>query len=242
MEKLLDKVVLVTGGAQGLGKAICTTLADAGATVIIGDIQEDKANQLVSEIKKNNDGRIFFQRLDLSDERNVEEVINTIRNDHGRLDVLINNAGIDFTKSILDLTVSEWDAAMKVNLRGPFLTSKFALPVMAAQKSGHIVNIISTAALRAWTEASVYHASKWGLRGFSQALFTEARRFGVKVTALIAGGMRTPFLLDRFPDIDISKLQDPSNVADKIKLLLSDDTDTVIPEIMVIPLQETSWP
>ena len=240
MEKLTGKVVLVTGGAQGLGKAIVTTLAEAGATVIIGDIQEDKAAQAVAEVGAGS--QVSYKKLDLSDAESVQNVINSIKSEFGRLDVLINNAGIDFTKSILDLEVSEWDAALAVNLRGPFLTSKFALPVMAEQKSGHIINIVSTAALRAWTEASVYHASKWGLRGFTQALFTEARRFGVKVTGLIAGGMRTPFLLDRFPDLDQTKLQDPINVAKKIKLLLEDDTDTVVPELMVIPMQETSWP
>ena len=241
MENLTDKVILITGGAQGLGKATSIMLAEAGATVIIGDIQEEKAKAVVDDIN-NSDGEAAFYRLDLSDEKNVEEVINAIKNEYGKLDALINNAGIDFTKSILELSVSEWDAAMNVNLRGPFLTSKFALPVMAENKSGHIINVISTASLRAWSEASVYHASKWGLRGFTQALFTEARRFNVKVTGLIAGGMKTPFLLDRFPDIDPVKLQDPENVAKKIKYILADDSDTIVPELLVLPLQETSWP
>lgn len=241
MENLNEKVILVTGGAQGLGKAISTTLANAGAIIVIGDIQEDRANNTVSELT-NSGRKVFFKKLDLSDATSVEEVINSIKAEYGRLDVLINNAGIDFTKSILDLTVSEWDAAMNVNLRGPFLTSKFVLPVMAAQKSGYIINIVSTAALRAWTEASVYHATKWGLRGFTQALFTEARKFGVKVTSLIAGGMRTPFLLDRFPDIPPQNLQDPENVAARVLQLLQDNTDSVVPEIMVIPMMETSWP
>jgi len=241
MSKLNGKVILVTGGAQGLGKEVCRTLAASGAQVIIGDIQEEKGSEAVSEIKGSG-GSAVFRKLDLTDEHSVEEVFTSIKNEYGRIDGVINNAGIDFTKPLLELTVSEWDAAMAVNLRGPFLTSKYALSVMSEQKNGYIVNIISTAALRAWTEASVYHASKWGLRGFSQALFTEARRFNIKVTALIAGGMRTPFLLDRFPDLDLSKLQDPANVAEKVKYLLEDDTDTVIPEIMVIPQQETSWP
>ncbi len=241
MENLNGKVVLVTGGAQGLGKAICTTLAEAGATVIIGDIQQEKAEQTAAEIQKRN-FKAEFKRLDLSEEKSVEDVMNSIKSDYGSLDVLINNAGIDFTKPITELSVSEWDSAMKVNLRGPFLTAKFGLAVMAEQQSGYIINIISTAALRAWTEASVYHATKWGLRGFTQALFTEARKVNVKVTGLIAGGMRTPFLLDRFPDIDPGVLQDPANVAAQVKHLLLNDTDTVIPELLVIPFRETSWP
>ena len=241
MKNLDGKVVLVTGGAQGLGKAISTTLADAGATVVIGDIQTEKAEQLVSELLQSG-AKAAFKRLDLSDARSVEDVINSVKSEFGSLDVLINNAGIDFTKPITELSVSEWDAAMNVNLRGPFLTAKYGLAVMAEQRSGYIINIVSTAALRAWTEASVYHASKWGLRGFTQALFTEARKVNVKVTGLIAGGMRTPFLLDRFPDINPEVLQDPGNVAIQIKHLLINDTDTVIPELMVIPFQETSWP
>ncbi len=241
MENLNGKVVLVTGGAQGLGKAICVTLAEAGAAVIIGDIQQEKAEQTAAEIQKKN-FKAEFKRLDLSEEKSVEDVINSIKRDYGSLDVLINNAGIDFTKPIAELSVSEWDSAMKVNLRGPFLTAKFGLAVMAEQHSGYIINIVSTAALRAWTEASVYHATKWGLRGFTQALFTEARKVNVKVTGLIAGGMRTPFLLDRFPDIDPGVLQDPANVAAQIKHLLLNDTDTVIPELLVIPFRETSWP
>jgi NAD(P)-dependent dehydrogenase (short-subunit alcohol dehydrogenase family) len=241
MENLNDKVILITGGAQGLGKATSLILAQAGATVIIGDIQEEKAKVVVDEINSSN-GKAAFYKLDLSDEKNVEDIIDKIKSEYGRLDALVNNAGIDFTKSILELSVSEWDSAMNVNLRGPFLTSKFALPIMAKKKSGHIINVISTASLRAWTEASVYHASKWGLRGFTQALFTEARKFNVKVTGLIAGGMRTPFLLDRFPDIPPQNLQDPENVAQKIKYILLDNSDTIVPELLVLPLQETSWP
>lgn len=241
MERIIDKVVLVTGGAQGLGKAIVSILAEAGARVVIGDIQESKAQEVVAECS-GLEGDVSFRKLDLCDAKSVEDVINSIKEEYGRLDVLINNAGIDFTKTISELSVSEWDAAMNVNFRGPFLTSKFALSVMSEQKSGYIINIVSTAALRAWTEASVYHATKWGLRGFTQALFTEARRDGVKVTGLIAGGMRTPFLLDRFPDLDQTKLQDPMNVAKKIKMLLEDETETVVPELLVIPMQETSWP
>jgi NAD(P)-dependent dehydrogenase (short-subunit alcohol dehydrogenase family) len=240
MENLNNRVILITGGAQGLGKAISTAVAEAGATVIIGDIQEDKAKAVAEELSKK--GKVEYIKLDLSDEKSVEEVINEVKNRYGRLDGLINNAGIDFTKPITELKVSEWDAAMNVNLRGPFLTSKFALPIMAERKSGHIINIISTASLRAWTEASVYHATKWGLRGYTQALFTEARKVGVKVTGLIAGGMRTPFLLDRFPDIPPQNLQDPENVANTVRYILQDTTDTVIPEVLVLPLMETSWP
>ncbi|MDB5798796.1 MAG: family oxidoreductase, partial [Paucimonas sp.] len=95
---------------------------------------------------------------------------------------------------------------------------------------------------RAWPNASAYHASKWGVLGLSHAMHAELRPLGIKVTAVIAGGMRTPFLLDRFPDIDVETLQDPANVAAAVLSVLTLPRETVIPEIMVLPMRESSWP
>jgi NAD(P)-dependent dehydrogenase (short-subunit alcohol dehydrogenase family) len=159
-----------------------------------------------------------------------------------RIDILVNNAAIDVTLPLDELSVAQWDSVLKVNLRGPFLVSKQVFGVMKEQRSGHIVNIASTASKRAWANASAYHASKWGLLGFSHALHVEARAWNVKVSAVISGGMKTPFLLDRFPDIDVRNLQEPENVAQTVKFLVMQPPDTVIPEVMVLPMRETSWP
>ncbi len=178
----------------------------------------------------------------MADERQVEEAIGRVQEDYGRLDVLVNNAGVDVTVPVSTLSVQDWDRVLAVNLRGPFLLSKHALRMMQAQGSGHIVNVVSTAAKRAWANASAYHASKWGLLGLSHALHVEARQHGVKVTAVVSGGMRTPFLLDRFPELDPGLLQDPANVAETIRFVLCQPGETVIPEVMVLPMRETSWP
>jgi NAD(P)-dependent dehydrogenase (short-subunit alcohol dehydrogenase family) len=162
--------------------------------------------------------------------------------DFGRVDVLVNNAGVDRTVSLEEMPVQDWDRIIAVNLRGPFVMSKLLLPRMKKQGGGHIVNIVSTAAKRAWANASAYHASKWGLLGLSHAMHVEARPHGVKVTAVIAGGMRTPFLLDRFPDLDPGLLQDPNNVAETVRFVLTQPDESVIPEVMVLPMRETSWP
>jgi len=180
--------------------------------------------------------------MNVADENSVEKVIQQIINDHGRIDVVINNAGIDYTKSIEELRYDEWRKVIDVNLTGPFIVTKSVYPYLKAQGSGHIINITSTASKRAWPNASVYHASKWGLTGFSHAIHSEARKDKIKVTALVAGGMQTPFLLDRFPDIDANLLQDPENVAESIKYVLCQPNGSVIPELMVIPMTETSWP
>jgi NAD(P)-dependent dehydrogenase (short-subunit alcohol dehydrogenase family) len=238
---LADRIALVTGGGQGLGFAISQSLAAAGATIIAADIRADTADAAARRLRDAGHEASALQ-LDVSDASQAETAISRLVEQYGRLDILINNAGTDITLPITELPVPEWDRVLAVNLRGPFLMSKFALDVMQRQRRGHIVNIASTAAKRAWANASAYHASKWGLLGLSYAMHVEARAHGVKVTAVIAGGMRTPFLLDRFPDIDEQTLQDPRNVADTIRFVLTQPDETVIPEVMVLPMRETSWP
>lgn len=241
METLSNKIVMVTGGGQGLGAAICQTLAEAGATVIAADLKVDMAEKVVSEIRDRGFEAMALP-LDVTQDQQIEAAIQKIMDQHGRIDVLINNAGTDMTVSIEELSIQDWDRVLGVNLRAPFVLSKMILPIMKQQGSGHIVNVASTAAKRAWANASAYHASKWGLMGFNHALHVEARSYGVKVSAIVAGGMRTPFILDRFPDTDPGVLQDPRNVAETIRYVLMQPAETVIPEVTVLPMRETSWP
>lgn len=241
MIDLKEKVVLITGGGQGLGEQITRVLAKAGATVIPVDIKVENVQKVAQDITSQGQKAEGMQ-LDVSDEKSAEQVINEIVQKYGQLDALINNAGIDVTKSVEEITVDEFDRVIRVNLRGPFVLSKLVLPHMTKQGRGHIVNIASTAAKRAWPNASAYHASKWGLLALSYALFTEAREKNIKVSAVVAGGMRTPFILERFPDTPLDVLQDPKNVAETIRFILTQPDETIIPEVMVIPLKETSWP
>lgn len=241
MSNVNGKVILVTGGGQGLGAAICRVLAKNGATVIAGDIKKDNIDKLVTEIQQNN-GKAEAVLLDVTDSNNVQNVVQQLVDKYGHIDAVVNNAGVDYTKSIEEFSYSEWNHVINVNLSGPFNVSKAVYPFMKKQHKGHIVNIASTAAKRAWPNAAAYHASKWGLLGFSHALHTEARQEGIKVTALVAGGMQTPFLLERFPDLDRNLLQDPQNVAETILYVLCQPDETVIPEVTVLPMRETSWP
>ncbi|MFS2020987.1 SDR family oxidoreductase, partial [Massilia sp. CT11-108] len=160
----------------------------------------------------------------------------------GRIDILVNNAGTDVTLPLSDLSEQDWLRVINTNLNGPFLLAKHAAAHMRSQGSGDIVNVASTAAKRAWPNASAYHASKWGLLGLSHALHAELRPHGIRVTAVVAGGMRTPFLLDRFPDLDPTRLQDPASVAQAIRHALLLPRESVIAEMTVLPMQETSWP
>ena len=218
----MKKVAFVTGGGRGLGAAICKELSEAGYEVVAADLNPPRGGL----------------QLDITREQDVAKAFSRLE----RLDVLVNNAGVDFTLPVDELSVNQWDAVMSVNLRAPFLLSQQAAKMMKRQGGGHIVNIGSTAAKRTWPNASAYHASKWGLMGLSHALHAELRPHKIKVSAVVAGGMRTPFLLDRFPDIDPAVLQDPANVAKTVRWLLTLPDESVIPEVMVIPMREGSWP
>jgi NAD(P)-dependent dehydrogenase (short-subunit alcohol dehydrogenase family) len=244
---LTGKVALVTGGAGGLGIEICRMLISEGATVLVGDVRVEHAEQVVTAIRADHRaqplvGSAEALPLDVTSEESAEAAVHAIMERHGRLDILVNNAGIDLTRPIEEIPVSEWDRILGVNLRGPFVLSRLAFPAMRRQGSGQIVNIVSTAARRAWANASAYHASKWGLLGLSHALHVEGRAIGIGVTAIIAGGMRTPFLFDRFPDLDPDLLQEPASVANAVRFALTQPAGTVVPELTVLPIRESSWP
>lgn len=248
---LQDHVILVTGGSRGLGGAVADVLAAQGAHLVIADLAyaraQEKAHALTAQGR-----RAEAAALDVGDEAQVQSVLQGVRERHGRLDGVINNAAIDITVPIAELSGADWERVVRTNLTGPFFVAKHAAAIMAALRSedalgsarpaGHIVNIASTASKRAWPNAAAYHATKWGLLGLSHALHAELRAQGIKVSAVVAGGMRTPFLLDRFPDIDPAVLQDPMNVAKTVLFVLTQPEETVIPEVMVLPMRESSWP
>ena len=240
---LAGKAILITGGGSGLGAALCRTLANAGARILVADLVAARAAATLDSLPPLADGAPHGTLVfDVGDPDAAQHAIDTMVERYGCVDVLINNAGTDVTCAIDELSQADWERVMRTNLYGPFQLTRAALPHMKRQGSGQIVNIASTAAKRAWPNASAYHASKWGLLGLSHAMHAELREFGIKVTAVIAGGMRTPFLLDRFAGLDPTNLQDPANVAAVVRGLLLLPLESVVPEVTVLPMKETSWP
>ena len=241
-ESLRGRVMLITGGAQGLGAAIARELGQQGAHVVLTDLNLQRAEEQAEALSRLSIEALPLQ-LDVADPAQCRLMVGRVEQRFGRLDALINNAGVDVTAPVAELQVDDWLRILHTNLSGPFVLSKYAAVCMAGQPGGgHIVNIASTASKRAWPHASAYHASKWGLLGLSHALHAELREQGIRVCAVIAGGMRTPFLLERFPDIDASRLQDPRHVARAVRHVLEQPPGSCIPEITVLPERETSWP
>src|SRR5712672_2757334 len=244
---LKGKVVLVTGAGSGLGEATAHAFARAGCAVVCIDIHGEAAERVRRDLAgQGQDTKCIALQCDVSNAEAVFKRIEAVDAHFGRLDIVANCAAIDHTVSVNEMSIEQWDQVINVNLRGPFLMAKAAMPLMRKHHSGHIFNIASTAATRAWANASAYHASKWGLVGFSRGLGVEGRADGIRVTTIIPGGMRTHFF-DRFADQGIpmpeeKNLQDPANVARVIVFAARVPPESALQEVIITPLTETSWP
>lgn len=242
---LRGKAAFVTGAGSGLGEAVARAFAAAGSAVAVVDYNEDAARRICSEIAAGG-GEVMAIPCDVSDPDAVQAAVQAATGRLGRLDVAVNCAGVDYVSPAAEMTVEQWNRVIGVNLSGPFFVARAVFPIMREQGGGHIVNIASTAAVRAWGNAAAYHASKWGLRGFSRGLGVEGRPHRIRVTTVIPGGMRTHWF-DRFPEQGIplpdeQHLQDPATVARAILFAVQMPDESVVQELMLTPLTETSWP
>lgn len=239
------KVALVTGAGSGLGEATARCFADAGATVACVDRDESAAQRVCEELAKHGASALAVA-CDVSNAEQVQKAVELVRQRLGGVDIAVNCAGVDYVLPAEGISPEQWNRVIGVNLTGPFLVARAVWPLMREAGGGHIVNIASTAAVRAWGNASAYHASKWGVRGLSRGLGVEGRESGIRVTCIIPGGMRTHWF-DSFPDQGIplpdeKHLQDPANVARSILFAVQMPAESAVQEMIVTPLTETSWP
>ena len=244
-DTLRNKVILVTGAGSGLGAATARAFATAAARIACLEVRAERAEQIRDELLATGAEAVAFP-CDVSDAEAVSITVEAVLTHFGWIDVAVNCAGIDHILPVEDLSVAQFDRVIGVNLRGPFLVAKAVFPIMRRQGGGDIINIASTAAVRAWANASAYHASKWGLRGLSHGLSVERRGDNIRVTTVIPGGMRTGWF-EAFPEQNIplpdpSTLQDPANVAAAILLAVQMPADSAVQEIVVTPPGEPSWP
>ena len=188
-QSLQGKVCVITGASSGIGEATARRLSEAGASVALGARRVDRLKTLVEEIESGG-GRALAVPTDVSDESQAKALIEDAANELGRLDVLVNNAGLMLLGPIEGADTGEWRRMIEVNVLGLFYCTHAALPVMREQGGGHIVNISSVAGRRAGAGTGVYNATKWAVGAFSEALRQEALHSNVRVT-LIEPGMVT---------------------------------------------------
>ena len=188
---LKEKVALITGAGRGIGKAVATAYARAGANLALCARTKGELDQTVTELrglKAEAEGWV----CDVSLEESVKEFVGAAHKKFGRVDVLVNNAGV-MTRPVpmTELDVKKWDYTMAVNLRGPFLITQAVLPIMIRQKSGSIINVSSSIGRGAYANFLAYATSKWGLEGFTQTLAAEARSANIRVNSVEPGYVAT---------------------------------------------------
>ena len=194
MDRMKGKVAIVTGGSLGIGRATCTHLAAEGAAVAVTDIQEEEGHALVAEIKEAG-GTARFWHLDVSQEAEVGQVFSDVKKEFGRLDVLVNNAGISgVDKPTHEIEEDEWEQVMRINVKGVFLCTKHAVPLMQAAGRGSIINLSSIYGLVSAPDIPPYHASKGAVRLMTKtdALLYAAE--GIRVNSVHPGFIWTPLV------------------------------------------------
>lgn len=188
MARLTGKVALITGGARGQGADEARLFCAEGARVYITDVLEEAGNKVAAET-----GATFMHH-DVTNEARWEEVVNTICDSHGALDVLVNNAGIFKLGRLMDTSVEDFERILSVNQTGVFLGMKAVAPAMCEAGRGSIVNISSLAGLEGAAGAFAYGASKWAVRGMSKTAAQELGRFGVRVNSVHPGFIDTEMM------------------------------------------------
>lgn len=191
-ELLKTKVACITGGANGIGRAIVERFASEGATVIIADLEKDAGELFVRDLQTSG-ARAHFIAMDVTNEANWVSAITDIESRYSRLDILVNNAGIGFTGAVTETELSDWQRLMKINVDGPFLGTKHGLPLIRKSGGGSIINVSSIAGIKASANTSAYCASKGAVRLFSKSVALEcaALNDGVRVNSLHPGIVET---------------------------------------------------
>jgi 3-oxoacyl-[acyl-carrier protein] reductase len=232
MEKLLDRVAIVTGGARGIGGAIAVAFAGEGADVVIADrLGEDVARPVLDAIAGAG-RRALFVGTDISDETSVSAMVDRAYDEFGEIDVLVNNAGTFSQVFLHELSVQEWDRVMGVNLRGCFLCTRMVLPRMLERGRGKVINVASQLGQIGGTEMVHYSASKAGVIGFTKALAREVSTKGIHVNAIAPGPILTDMMAEetdewaaqKLSELPIGRFGEVHEVAPTAVFLASDES------------------
>lgn len=237
--ELIGKIALVTGAAQGIGRAIALLLAEQGADVIVSDINLEKARETAQEIEARGRRALAIQ-ANVAIPAEVEQMVETIIEQFGRIDILVNNAGITRDRLILRMTEEDWDVVLDVNLKGTFNCTKAALRHMTKQRSGKIVNIASVSGEMGNPGQANYAASKAGVIGFTKTIAREFAARGINVNAIAPGFIQTA-MTDALPEkvretlkqmIPMERLGQPEDVAHAVLFLVSERSSYITGQVL----------
>lgn len=237
---LKGKATIITGSARGIGKGIAEKLAEAGANILINDINEEAAKQTAQEISQKYGVETTYFACDISQEDQANKLIDTCKEKWGKIDILVNNAGITRDTLLLRMNKEQWDQVININLTGTFLCTKAAFKIMMNQRSGVIINISSIAGENGNIGQANYSASKAGVIGFTRTVALEGAARGVRCNAIAPGFIQTA-MTDAIPDkikekmiasIPLKRPGLPEDIANTVLFLVSDLSSYITGQII----------
>jgi len=235
LESMEGRVVLVTGAARGMGKAIAQMFSKRGARLGLLDALEEELRCVVAEIQEEG-GEVLGKVVDVRQSDQVETAVKKIANQFGPIDILVNSAGLGMPGRIEELSEADWDLCFDVNVKGTFLVCRAVVPMMKKRKEGQIINVASLAAwTRGNTARSCYGASKYAVRGFSRFLAVELRSENIKVCCLSPGSTDTHF---RGEPTGKPNWMKPEDVAETVLFIASQRDKVAVAELGVSMVME----
>ncbi len=228
--RLKNKVAVITGGAQGIGRAIALGMAREGAKVVVADLQSEKARSVANEVKMGGGEALGFE-VNVADESSVNRLAEATFAEFGRVDILVNDAGVYLKSSVVDMSEADWDRTLDINLGGNFLCCRAFVPAMREQKSGRIISMASGIGHYGMKQFSHYAASKAAIIGFVKSLARELGPDGITVNAICPGSANTAMprghrseeeVMQRLHSTPLPHVLEPEDIAGPVLFLASD--------------------
>jgi len=238
-KNLSDKIALITGGGTGIGSGVALALANAGARVVVCGRRQSPLDGVARAIQEAG-GSAQAVQADVSDVGDVDRLAKFVLDAYGRLDILVNNAGIGGGSQIHNHDIEDWDGVMAVNLRGPFLMCRAVLPLMRAQRSGHIINISSESGLNYYVGDGAYGISKHALNALGEYIQRENQELGIRVDT-ICPGMVVTEMTRNSAGLNHEKCLYPEDIADLVVWLATRRPNVKIGTPILIQTMENPW-
>lgn len=242
--RVSNKVVLISGAASGMGAAHAWTLAREGASVVVGDIQREAGLRLVAEINAEIGQEVAaFAGLDVADFQAWEAAVAETVRRFGRLDALVNNAGVGSRGSVADASIDDWNRVISINLSGTFYGMKAAIPELSKNPTSSIVNVSSIAGLVGFKQRAGYSASKWGVQGLTKTSAMDLGPQGIRVNSIHPGSVDTPLtahLKRGFGQVPLDRAAEAEEISPLVVYLVSDESRYVSGAAIAIDGGETA--
>jgi len=239
-ERLAGKVAIVTGAGRGIGRAISIALAAEAATIVLAARASDTLQEAAEKVTQAG-GRPHIAVTELTDEESIKGLVRDTEAQFGRLDVLVNNAGITHSARLEETATDDWERLMWVNARAPFILCREALALLRRSPAAHIINIASVVGVKGYPLQSAYTSSKHALRGMTISLSEELRGSNVRVHLLCPGGVDTGMVARVRPDIARDELIKPEEIAELVLYLVTHKGNAVIDELHIRRATSTPW-